>query len=121
MDEYALRYAGGEVAGHPPVPSYVPPWVDEPVLHLRGTIEGTALEDLGTMLDEAMTGSTGRVRLDLSAVDGWSLLAQAMVLNTARLLASRGRRLVLLNPSQALRDRSRILQVFERVPTELVD
>lgn len=96
----------------------VPSWVELPVLRLDGRVEGTGLIELGTMLDAAVTGTTGQVTIDVAGVDHWSLLAQAMVLNTAIFLAHRGRRLVLVGPSPALRDQSTRLQLFERVSTD---
>jgi anti-anti-sigma regulatory factor len=91
--------------------------VDDPVLHLWGRVEGHGLLDLARSLDRAVSDSTGQVTLDLSAVESWSLLAQAMVLNTARVLAARHRHLVLVGASPTLRDQSVKLQLFERVPT----
>lgn len=100
---------------------FVPPWVDDPVLRLHGRVERTALLELGTMLDEAVADTTGTVSVDVAAVDSWSLLAQAMVLNTSRVLAARDRLLVLVGPSSALRDGSERLRIFERVTTEPAD
>ena len=47
--------------------------------------------------------------VDLAAVTHWSLLAQAMVLTTARRLSRRGALLVLLSPGSALCDESQSL------------
>lgn len=99
-------------------PSWAPALAGARALTLRGRVGGPDLVSLGTMLDAAVLEATGQVTLDLAAVESWSLLAQAMVLNTARLLASQDRRLVLLDPSPALREQSERLQVFERVVTE---
>lgn len=88
------------------------------VLFLRGRIEGAALEDLGSWLETAIASSAPRIQLDLGEVTRWSLLAQAMVLSSSRRLSTRGRELVLRNPSAELREQSRRLDVFGRVPTQ---
>ena len=98
--------------------SWAPSLAGARALTLQGRVGGPELVALGTMLDAAVSEATGQVTVDVSAVDSWSLLAQAMVLNTARLLASQDRRLVLLDPSPALREQSERLQVFARVVTE---
>ena len=89
----------------------------EVIVVVQGRIEGMALDEFGAALDAAARGSASRVIVDLAAVTHWSLLAQAMVLTTARRLSRRGARLVLLSPGSALRDESRSLRVFERVMT----
>ena len=89
----------------------------EVIVVVQGRIEGMALDAFGAALDAAARGSAPRVIVDLAAVTHWSLLAQAMVLTTARRLSRRGARLVLLSPGSALRDESRSLRVFERVMT----
>jgi anti-anti-sigma regulatory factor len=94
------------------------PRTDGPVLPLQGRIGGAALEELGSVLDAALTATSVRVFLDLSAVTGWSLLAQAMVLNTSHAMSQRARHLVLVGPSPALRAQSRDLGVFDRVTTD---
>lgn len=83
-----------------------------------GSIEGRALAEFGTALDLAVASHTPCVYVDLSGVTHWSLLAQAMVLTTARELARHGRRLVLQSPSPALREEDHALHVFARVNTE---
>lgn len=90
---------------------------DGEVIVVQGRIEGMALDEFGAALDAAARGSASRVIVDLAAVTHWSLLAQAMVLTTARRLSRRGACLVLLSPGSALRDESRSLRVFERVMT----
>ena len=58
------------------------------------------------------------VHLDLSRVNEWSTLAQAMVLHSARVLERRDARLVLVGASADLRLQSRWLDVFDRVDSE---
>ena len=82
------------------------------------TLRGKALDELGGILEQAMTSPHPVVRLDLSLVDDWSTLAQAMVLHTARVLDRRGARLVLVGASADLRLQSRWLDVFERIDSE---
>ena len=53
--------------------------------------------------------------VDVSDVDEWSLIAQAMVLATARRKAARGEELVLRGASHALREQSQQLGVFEHL------
>lgn len=87
-------------------------------VQVSGSIVGLTLADFGTALDLAVAGKTSRVYVELAGVTHWSLLAQAMVLTTARDLARNGRRLVLQSPSAALLDDDDALHVFERVRTE---
>lgn len=84
----------------------------------RGSIEGTALAEFGTALDLAVASRAPCVYVDLAGVTHWSLLAQAMVLTTARDLARHDRRLILQSPSAALREEDKALRVFARVNTE---
>ena len=87
------------------------------VLHLRGHVRRAALDDLGRWLDDALSGTAPVVGVNLQAVTEWSLLAEAMVLNTAARLASQRRCLVLLDVNPNLRGRS-LVGVFDRVRTE---
>ncbi|MGH3359675.1 MAG: STAS domain-containing protein, partial [Nocardioidaceae bacterium] len=59
------------------------------------------------------------VCVDVSGVRSWSLLAQAMLLSTAKRLADNGGQLVLYRPTEALRHQSRQLGLFDRVSTQL--
>lgn len=88
------------------------------VVVARGSIEGLALAEFGTALDLAVAAHTPCVYVDLAGVTHWSLLAQAMVLTTARDLTRHGRRLVLQSPSAALREEDGALHVFARVSTD---
>jgi len=90
---------------------------DEIVLHLEGRIEGTALESLGKWLDQALAGPATTVGVDLGDVSDWSLLAEAMMLNTAERLSAQHRHLVLINPSPTLRGQS-LLGLFDRLRTD---
>ena len=118
-----MRAAG---TGAVPRPSTAPDgWVamtkegseGEVIVVVQGRIEGIALDVFGAVLDAAARGSAPEVHVDLAAVTHWSLLAQAMVLTTARRLSRREAVLVLLSPAPALRAESRALNVFERVMT----
>jgi anti-anti-sigma regulatory factor len=93
------------------------PVAAEVILVLRGSLTGLALQDLGDALERAHRSDAPRVYVDLSAVSEWSMLAQAMVLASARRHAAQGRSLVLGSPSAALRRQSRRLDVFHRVAT----
>jgi anti-anti-sigma regulatory factor len=83
-----------------------------------GSLRGNALDELGGVLERAMSAPHHVVRLDLSAVSDWSTLAQAMVLHTARVLRLRGSLLVLVAASEDLRLQSRWLDVFAQVDSE---
>lgn len=83
-----------------------------------GSLRGKALDELGGILEQAMAAPRAVVRLDVSRVDDWSTLAQAMVLHSSRVLERRGARLVLVGASDDLRRQSRWLDVFERIDSE---
>ncbi len=84
-------------------------------LRVQGRLRGASLDALGGVLEQAMAAPQRVVRLDVSAVDDWSTLAQAMVLHTARALELRDARLVLVGAGPELRDQSHWLDVFARV------
>lgn len=111
---------GGSVPTHAAPPAFVATVSvrnGDQVVVARGSIEGLALAEFGTALDLAVASRRRRVYVDLAGVTHWSLLAQAMVLTTARDLARHGRRLVLQSPSAALREEDEALHVFARVNT----
>ena len=83
-----------------------------------GALRGAALDELGILLEQAMASPGPVVRIDLSRVDEWSTLAQAMLLHTARVLERRGACLLLVGASEELRRQSRWLGVFDRVESE---
>lgn len=91
---------------------------EAPVLVVKGTIAGADLHRFGDALEQAARIQADTVRVDLGGVESWSLVAQAMVLSTARRLARRGGRLVLSGASQALRDASVRMNVFDQVATD---
>jgi hypothetical protein len=112
---------GGTVPTTAPRPFVATSSVRDDGAHIvvaRGSIEGPALAEFGTALDHAVASRSSCVYVDLAGVTHWSLLAQAMVLATARHLARRGRYLVLQSPSAALREEDEPLRVFARVNTE---
>ena len=91
------------------------------LLVVQGTVTGAgALDDLGSELEAALDATDGDVTVDLSGVKAWSILAQAMVLNSARRLATRGRQMQLVGASADLRDSSRSLGVFDTAWTRAV-
>jgi len=88
-----------------------------PVLTIDGSIEGQDLAVFGQSLDRLCRRPVPTVMLDVSRVDEWSLLAQAMVLSSARRMTARGGQLVLCGPSVRLHAQSAALRVFDRVTT----
>jgi hypothetical protein len=86
-----------------------------PVLVVRGSVEGGALNRFAGAMDLVLSSHASRFVLDVSEVEEWSLVAQAMVLATARRKALRGEQLVLRGASQALRAQSLQLALFEHV------
>jgi hypothetical protein len=82
------------------------------LLVCTGTMAGRALEPFVVALDHLISSSATRVRVDLSEVEDWSPLAQAIILVVARRLGIQGRRLVLLKPSERLRRRTLLIDVF---------
>jgi len=82
-----------------------------------GEVHGADIGVFWDALAAAVAQDGERVVLDLSELCSWSLVAQAMVLQVARQLQSRGRHLVLVAPSAQLRERSERLNVFGIVET----
>jgi hypothetical protein len=78
---------------------------------------GTALHEFGGAMERALLSHERRFVVDVAAVDQWSLIAQAMLLTTARRKAARGEQLILRGATPALREQSRRLGLFERVGT----
>ena len=91
--------------------------VDRPraLLVCTGILAGRALEDFVLGLDQLVSSSATRVQVDLSEVEDWSPLAQAITLVVARRLGVQGRELVLLRPSERLRQRTLLIDVFSLV------
>jgi anti-anti-sigma regulatory factor len=83
----------------------------------RGEVRGRDLTEFAAVLDRLILASDDQVCVDLSAVDDWSLLAQAMLLSANRRLRSRGRRLVLVGPSATLRRNTHLIDVFGLITT----
>ena len=88
---------------------------DGPVLMVRGSVVGTALYKLAEALEVVLNNHHGRFVVDVSDVDEWSLLAQAMLLVTARRRSDHEGQLVLRGGSEKLRCQSQQLGVFERI------
>jgi hypothetical protein len=89
----------------------------ELLLVMRGGVEGRSLVAFGDALEVALSSGSPCIHVDLAGVHTWSLLAQAMVLTTARRLALRGSVLVLHRMGPALRAQSQALGVAQRVVT----
>ena len=104
----------------PPVSAFnrVPEGPGGTLLVQGGSLRGNALNELGGILEQVMASPHPVVHLDLSLVDEWSTLAQAMVLHSARVLERRDARLVLVGASADLRLQSRWLDVFARIDSE---
>lgn len=83
----------------------------------HGEVRGRDLAEFATALDQLILASDDRVYVDVSAVTDWSLLAQAMLLSANRRLHSRGRHLVLVGPSSALRRNTYLIDVFGLITT----
>jgi hypothetical protein len=90
---------------------------DGPVLVVGGGVEGIALNSFAAAMEIVLKSHDLRYVIDVAAVERWSLVAQAMVLTTARRKAALGEQLVLRGASQRLREQSRQLGVFEHVGT----
>jgi len=90
---------------------------DSSVLFVQGSIVGTALDELCAAMELVLRSHERRIVVDVNAVERWSMLAQAMILATARRMAARGEQLVLRGPSAELREQSRRLDLFRRVLT----
>ncbi len=88
---------------------------DGPVLVVRGRVEAIALNSFAGAMEVVLKNHDLRFVVDVSGVDSWSLVAQAMVLATARRKAAQGEQLVLRGASQRLREQSRQFGVFEHV------
>jgi hypothetical protein len=88
---------------------------DGPVVYLVGTVMGPSLQQLAGAMDAVLHNHQPRFIVDVSDVDEWSLIAQAVVLVTARRKAAVGQQLVLRGASASLREQSQRLGLFERV------
>ena len=109
---------GADIERSPvPVAVLVPPEPEEPALVVHGSLVGTALYEFCGAMERALRSHERRFVVDVGAVDRWSLVAQAMILTTARRKAARGEQLILHGATPALREQSRRLGLFERVGT----
>lgn len=90
---------------------------DQPALVLCGTIDGTDLHHFADALEDLQYPGGSTVVIDLTGVTSWSMLAQAMILSTARIVSRHGSELVLYGPSISLRHQSKRMDVFGRVTT----
>ncbi|HWM73704.1 MAG TPA: hypothetical protein VNQ53_08190 [Nocardioides sp.] len=89
--------------------------VEGPILVLRGGLVGADLNKFAGALALVQANHSSRFVVDVSEVDGWSLVAQAMLLMTSRRKSDRGELLVLRGANEALREQSHQLGVFERI------
>ncbi len=85
------------------------------ILVVRGDVAGTALSKFAGAMELVLMNHSSQFIVDVSDVDEWSLIAQAMVLTTARRKSARGEQLVLRGASPVLRERSQQLGVFEHI------
>lgn len=83
------------------------------VMVLRGAIVGPAVCDLAAQMEKVLA-TKHDVILDVSEVDRWSVVAQAMLMTTARRKTARGEQLIIRGASTALREQSRQLGLFEQ-------
>ena len=90
---------------------------DGTVLMVSGSVVGAALNKLADALEVVLNNHHSRIIVDVSHVDEWSLLAQAMLLVTARRRSDPAGQLVLRGGSERLRCQSQQLGVFERMET----
>jgi anti-anti-sigma regulatory factor len=90
---------------------------DGALLVCSGEVRGREVGEFTTVLDRLMLASDEQVYVDLSAVNDWSTLAQAMLLSADRRPRSRGRHLVLVGPSAALRRSTYRIDVFGQITT----
>jgi hypothetical protein len=89
------------IAQEPPatVSSRVPTRdADDDALVCQGTVEGRDLWEFAAAVDQLVASPVATVRVGLGEGD-WSVLAQAVVLSTARPPGSQARRLQVLDPS----------------------
>jgi hypothetical protein len=86
-----------------------------PILVLGGGLVGADLNKFAGALALVSNNHSGRFVVDLCDLDEWSLVAQAMLLMTARRKSDHGDELVLRGASEALREHSQQLGVFERM------
>ena len=90
---------------------------DGPILVLGGGLVGAALNKFAGALALVQKNHSGRFVIDVCDVEEWSLVAQAMLLMTARRKSDHGEQLVVRGASQELREQSHQLGVFERIPS----
>jgi len=86
-----------------------------PVLVVAGSVEGIALNKFAGAMELVLNNHRSRFIVDVCEVDEWSLVAQAMILATARRKAARGQRLLLRGASPSLREQSQSLGLFEHI------
>ena len=85
------------------------------VVYLGGSVMGASLQQLAAAMDAVLNNHGRQFIVDVSDVDEWSLVAQAVVLVTARRKAAAGEELVLRGASPSLRADSGRLGLFERI------
>jgi anti-anti-sigma regulatory factor len=85
------------------------------VVYLGGSLTGASLQHLVCAMDAVLRNQGRRFIVDVSEVDEWSLIAQAVVLATARRKEAHGQQLVLRGASPLLRAQSQQLGLFERL------
>lgn len=88
------------------------------VLFAAGNITGpVALDQFCSALERDLLANPRASVLDVDGIEQWSLVAQTMVLVTARRKRARGGHLLLRGGSASLHEQSSRLGLFERVAT----
>ncbi len=85
------------------------------VVYLGGSLMGASLQHLVCAMDAVLRNQGRRFVVDVSDVDEWSLIAQSVVLATARRKAAHGQELILRGASSSLRAQIQQLGLFERL------
>ncbi len=86
-----------------------------PVVYLGGSVMGASLHQLAGAMDAVLKNHQRRFIVDVSDVDEWSLIAQAIVLVTARRKDALNEQVVLRGATPSLRAQSQRLGLFERI------
>ncbi len=86
-----------------------------PVVYLGGSVMGASLHQLAGAMDAVLKNHQPRFIVDVSDVDEWSLIAQAIVLVTARRKSALNEQVVLRGATPSLRVQSQRLGLFDQI------
>ncbi len=86
------------------------------LIGLDGMLDMTGVTRVERKLAEHVAGQDARVILDLSEVTFLASIGIRLIVNTAKSVASRGGRLVLLNPIQGVEEILEVTGVAEVIP-----